>query len=158
MLDMRCLIRAIKYFVAFCVLYVAVLWLSLRMSGMDVSVWDSVMVTLQTTRGRLLVAAVVLLSAAYPRFGFVTRRVEALMEQDGERITEAFRASGFRLVEWADDRMLFRADNIVRRLTLLGEDRIEVRQYGQWIEITGIRRAVARVTYRLEMYLDNSRR
>ena len=76
----------------------------------------------------------------------------------GERITEAFRASGFRLVEWADDRMLFRADNIVRRLTLLGEDRIEVRQYGQWIEITGIRRAVARVTYRLEMYLDNSRR
>ncbi len=42
------------------------------------------------------------------------------MEQDGERITEAFRASGFRLVEWADDRMLFRADNIVRRLTLLG--------------------------------------
>ena len=68
MLDMRYLIRAIKYFVAFCVLYVAVLWLSLRMSGMDVSVWDSVMVTLQTTRGRLLVAAVVLLSAAYPRF------------------------------------------------------------------------------------------
>ena len=128
------------------------------MSGMDVSVWDSVMVTLQTTRGRLLVAAVVLLSAAYPRFGFVTRRVEALMEQDGERITEAFRASGFRLVEWADDRMLFRADNIVRRLTLMGEDRIEVRQYGQWIEITGIRRAVARVSYRLEMYLDNSRR
>ena len=45
MLDMRYLIRAIKYFVAFCVLYVAVLWLSLRMSGMDVSVWDSVMVT-----------------------------------------------------------------------------------------------------------------
>ncbi len=39
------------------------------MSGMDVSVWDSVMVTLQTTRGRLLVAAVVLLSAAYPVSG-----------------------------------------------------------------------------------------
>lgn len=158
MLNMKYLIRAIKYFVAFCVLYVAILWLSLRMSGMEVSVWDSVAVTMQTTRGRLLAAAVVVLSAAYPRFGFVTRRVECLMDEDRERIVSAFEASGFRAVSQTDERMVFRADNIVRRLTLLGEDEIEVRQYGQWVEITGIRRAVARVAYRLEMYMDNKRR
>lgn len=157
-LDMRYLVRAIKYFVAFCVLYVGILWLSLRMSGMEVSVWDSVAVTMQTTRGRLLAAAVVVLSAAYPRFGFVTRRVECMADEDAEQIESAFAVSGFRKVSQTDDGMVFRADNIVRRLTLLGEDEITVRQYGQWVEITGIRRAVARVAYRLETYMDNKRR
>ena len=80
------------------------------------------------------------------------------MDEDRERIVSAFEASGFRAVSQTDELMVFRADNIVRRLTLLGEDEIEVRQYGQWVEITGIRRAVARVAYRLEMYMDNKRR
>lgn len=155
---MKYLVRAIKYFVAFCVLYVGILWLSLRMSGMDVPVWDSVAVTMQTTRGQLLAVAVVVLSVAYPRFGFVTRRVECSIDEDGEQIATAFEMSGFRMVSKSDDGLVFRADNIVRRLTLLGEDEITVRQYGQWVEITGIRRAVARVAYRLEMYMDNKRR
>lgn len=161
MLNMRYLVRAIKYFVAFCVLYLVILWLSLRLSGMsglDVSVWDSVAVTMQTTRGRLLAVAVVLLSAVYPRFGFITRRVECLMDEDREQIVSAFEMSGFRAVSQSEDGMVFRADSVVRRLTLLGEDEIAVRQYGQWVEITGIRRAVARVAYRLEMYMDNKRR
>lgn len=155
---MRYLIRAIKYFVAFCVLYVAILWLSLRMSGVDVSVWDSVAVTMQTPRGKLLAAAVVALSAVYPRLGFVTRRVECFMAEDREQIVSAFDMSGFTPVEESEERMVFRAGNVVRRLTLLGEDEIVVRQYGQWVEITGIRRAVARVVYRLEMFMDNKRR
>lgn len=158
MLDMKYLVRAIKYFVAFCVLYVGILWLSLRMSGMDVSVWDSVAVTMQTTRGVLLAVAVVVLSAVYPRFGFVTRRVECSVDEDSEQIATAFEMSGFRMVSKSDDGLVFRADNIIRRLMLLGEDEITVHQYGQWVEITGIRRAVARVAYRLEMYMDNKRR
>jgi hypothetical protein len=44
--------------------------------------------------------------------------------------------------------MVFRADNILSRLFLLFEDEIVVEQYGQWIDITGIRRGVAKVLYR----------
>ena len=149
-----------KYFVAFVVLYLAVTWLSLYASGLDVSVRDSVLATMHTPRGMALAAAVVLLSAVYPRFGFVTRRVEASTEDDREQITSAFAASGFRLAAEEDGVMIFRADNIVRRLLLLFEDEVRVSQsqYGQWVEITGIRRAAARTAYRLEWYMDNKRR
>lgn len=147
---MKYLVRSVKYFAAFCVLYLAVVWLSITTTkGMDVSVWDYVVANFSTTRGQLLGAAVVALSAAYPRFGFITRRVECDMEQEQPYIEQVFAAAGFSLVEKSEGRMLFRANNILSRLVMLFEDEITVEQYGQWIDITGIRRGVAKVVYHM---------
>lgn len=142
--------RAVKYFAAFCVIYLAVVWLSVStMNGYEQSVWDYVWATLQTTRGQLLVVAVVVLSAFYPRFGFITRRVEWDMEDERDQIIATFALAGFSLREEGDGRMVFRADNMLYRLVMLFEDEITVVQYGQWIDITGIRRGVAKVVYRM---------
>lgn len=142
--------RAVKYFAAFCVIYLAVVWLSVStMNGYEQSVWDYVWATLQTTRGQLLVVAVVVLSAFYPRFGFITRRVEWDMEDEHDQIIATFALAGFSLREEGDGRMVFRADNMLDRLVMLFEDEITVVQYGQWIDITGIRRGVAKVVYRM---------
>lgn len=142
--------RAVKYFAAFCVIYLAVVWLSVStMKGYEHSVWDYVWATLQTTRGQLLVVAVVVLSAFYPRFGFITRRVEWDMEDERDQIIATFALAGFSLREEGDGRMVFRADNMLDRLVMLFEDEITVVQYGQWIDITGIRRGVAKVVYRM---------
>lgn len=142
--------RAVKYFAAFCVIYLAVVWLSVStMKGYEQSVWDYVWATLQTTRGQLLVVAVVVLSAFYPRFGFITRRVEWDMEDERDQIIATFALAGFSLREEGDGRMVFRADNMLDRLVMLFEDEITVVQYGQWIDITGIRRGVAKVVYRM---------
>ena len=142
--------RAVKYFAAFCVIYLAVVWLSVStMNGYEQSVWDYVWATLQTTRGQLLVVAVVVLSAFYPRFGFITRRVEWDMEDERDQIIAMFALAGFSLREEGDGRMVFRADNMLDRLVMLFEDEITVVQYGQWIDITGIRRGVAKVVYRM---------
>ena len=146
---MRYFVRALKYFAAFCVLYLAIVWLSVMTTkGMDVSAWDYIVANFQTTRGKLLGLAVVVLSAAYPRMGFMTRRVECDMEDERDYLLQVFAASGFTLKEESEGRMVFRADNILSRLFLLFEDEITVEQYGQWIDITGIRRGVARVLYR----------
>lgn len=142
--------RAVKYFAAFCVIYLAVVWLSVStMNGYEQSVWNYVWATLQTTRGQLLVVAVVVLSAFYPRFGFITRRVEWDMEDERDQIIATFALAGFSLREEGDGRMVFRADNMLDRLVMLFEDEITVVQYGQWIDITGIRRGVAKVVYRM---------
>jgi hypothetical protein len=106
----------------------------------------------------LLVAAVVVLAAMYPKWGFIVRRVECDMTEDREQILAAFHASGFELVAEDGDKMVFHADNVVRRLSFLLEDEICVTQYGQWCEIRGIRRAAARIAYRLDMYMTNKRR
>lgn len=156
---MRYVIRAVKYFIAFCVLYVGIVWLGLKSShGMDSSVWESIVMTMQTTRGLLLAVAVVLLSAMYPRFGFMTRRVECSMEEDREQLLNAFTLSGFVLKEESDGRMVFRADNLARRIVMLFEDEVVVEQYAQWVDIKGIRRGVANAAYRLELYMEAKQR
>ena len=146
---LRYLIRAVKYLLAFCVIYLAVVWLSLKtMRGMDVSVMDYVVATLQTTRGQLLMAAVVVLSAFYPRFGFMTRRVECDMAEERDSLLANMALAGYTLREESEGRMVFRATSILDRIVMLFEDEIVVEQYAQWINITGIRRGVAKVMYR----------
>lgn len=147
---MRYLVRSVKYFAAFCVIYLAVVWLSVStMKGMDVSMWDYVLANFQTTRGQLLAVAVVVLSALYPRFGFITRRVKWDMEDDRDQIIASFALAGFTLRSEGDGRMVFRATSPLDKLVMLFEDEITVEQYGQWIDITGIRRGVAKIAYHL---------
>ena len=149
-LIMRYLIRAVKYFFAFCVLYVGVVWLSiLTQKGMDVSVWDSISATMATERGRMLALAVVALSAAYPFFGFVKRSVKWNMATNADRLVEIFAAAGFALKEQGEGKMIFKANNILDRLVMLFEDEIVVEQQGEQITLDGIRRGVAKVIYRL---------
>ena len=147
---MRYLIRAVKYFFAFCVLYVGVVWLSiLTQKGMDISVWDSISATMATERGRMLALAVVALSAAYPFFGFVKRSVKWDMATDADRLVEIFAAAGFALKLKSEGKMVFKANNILDRLVMLFEDEIVVEQQGEQITLDGIRRGVAKVIYRL---------
>jgi hypothetical protein len=149
-LIMRYLIRAVKYFFAFCVLYVGVVWLSiLTQKGMDISVWDSISATMATERGRMLALAVVALSAAYPFFGFVKRSVKWDMATEADRLVEIFAAAGFALKEQGEGKMVFKANNILDRLVMLFEDEIVVEQQGEQITLDGIRRGVAKVIYRL---------
>ena len=52
--------------------------------------------------------------------------------------------------------MVFWADSLFKRLTLLFGNVIRVTQTGEWIAIEGIRRGVARVYYRLQSYLEKN--
>ena len=151
------LIRSAKYFVALCVLLVAIMALNLAM-GSTLTIRETFYVMFHTTRGLLLPVVVVVLALCYPRFGFIVRRVEGDTELDREQIVNAFRSAGFSLRREEEGTLFFRADGFVQKLLLLWEDEIRVSQYGQWIELDGIRRGVARVQYRLDSYLQMKRR
>ena len=147
---MRYLVRSAKYFAAFCVLYVAIVWISVKTTtGMDVSVWDYIVATFATTRGKMLGLAVVVLSALYPRMGFMTRQVQCDMAEEHDYILAIFAAAGFSLKSESEGRMVFKADNILSRVVMLFEDEITVEQNGPMLDITGIRRGVAKVVYRM---------
>lgn len=154
---MKYFIRSLKYFCALCVLCLVIMLLN-RFAGSSVlTLRETFYVMFHTPRGMLLPAVVVLLAAFYPRFGFVTRRVEGDVEKDREQILNAFRAAGFALRDEKEGVMTFRAESPLRKLTLLWEDEIRVSQFGQWIEIDGIRRGVARAQLQLETFLRNKR-
>ena len=96
---MRYFVRAAKYFVAFCVLYLGIVWLSVMTTkSMDYSVWDYVAATFATTRGKMLGLAVVVLSALYPRMGFMTRQVQCDMTEERDFILSIF--VGWQMVNW----------------------------------------------------------
>ena len=130
---MHSFVRSVKYFVHLCVLCAAVI-LVMHLAGMlAVAPAELPALLFASWRGWVLAAAVVLLSAAYPFTGFITRRVEGFLD-DGEGMT-------------------FRAASPLRRLWLHFDDEVRVAQFGQWIELSGQRRTVARVAPRLEGYI-----
>lgn len=78
---MKYFIRSLKYFVALCVICVAILALMLATGTSALTLDQTVYVMFHTSRYATLFAAIVVLAALYPRFGFVVRKVEGDVEQ-----------------------------------------------------------------------------
>lgn len=155
---MKYLIRSLKYFVALCVLCVVLMALMILTGSSNLTAEETIYLMFHSDRFVLLGVAMVVLAAAYPRFGFITRRVEGDVEQHRTQINNALHTTGFRLVKEEDGVLFFRGDGLLKRLSLLFEDEISVRQYGQWIEIEGIRRGVAKAWYLLDSYIEMVKR
>ncbi|MBR3892133.1 MAG: hypothetical protein IKJ20_01550 [Alistipes sp.] len=156
---MRYLIRAIKYLLLLSALYVALVW-AMYLLGAEPQIdpWLQIEAHLRADIGKKMVVVFVILAALYPRFGFMRKRIEGYTpERDKERLQNAMALFGYKLAESHDGVDVYRAEGVVKRLTLLWEDRIEVRIEDGALELKGIRRMVARIAYQLETYIRNSR-
>lgn len=157
---MKYLVRSLKYFVFLCVLLLALIWVMTisypEAAGIDY--WMMVRAQLFSKEGIWLSVGVVLLSAAYPRFGFISSRIEGCdIERDALRIDNAMMNSGFKLIEESEGLRVYRAMGPILRLTMMFEDRIEVSAEEGGVVITGLRRQVVRIAIRLKGYMHNSR-
>lgn len=156
---MRYLIRAIKYLLLLSALYVALVW-AMYLLGAEPQIdpWLQIEAHLRADIGKKMVVVFVILAALYPRFGFMRKRIEGYRpERDKERLQNAMALFGYKLAESHDGVDVYRAEGVVKRFTLLWEDRIEVRIEDGALEMKGIRRMVARIAYQLETYIRNSR-
>ena len=147
---MKYIVRSLKYFVAMCVLSVVLMGLMILTGTSPMTAEETIYVMFHSDRFVMLGIAIVILSATYPLFGFMKRQVEGDITAHRRQIENAFHGAGFRLVKEEDEVLYFRGDGFLKRLTLLFEDEIRVSQYGQWIEIEGIRRGVAKAWYLLD--------
>lgn len=154
---MKYLIRSVKYFLGLCVLYLILMAVMFLTNSSLLSPAETFSALIHSTRGQVLITVVVVLSAFYPRFGFISRQEVGSFLLNREQIINAFSSEGFRLIQENEHEMIFRADSVFKRLMLLYEDQIRVTQNGEWIVIEGIRRGVARVYYRLQTYLERTR-
>ena len=150
--------RSVKFLLSIVVLYAAAMWIMTRIGATMLTPGQMAAVLFVTWRGRMLVAAVVVWAAVYPKVGFVARRVEADLGGDRERIDNAFIRSGYMLTKDEEGVLTFRAANPFRRLRLLFEDRVTVHQEGGEVVVKGIRRSVAEVEMRLKTYMQNAKR
>ena len=148
--------RAAGYFIQLLVL-VGVLYLLMFVTGTSrVSAEFFFRELFATPRGMVLVAALAVLAAFYPKFGYVARRVEADIEADRAALVEAFHAAGYVLTsEVRGERMTFRAASVFRRLWLTFEDRVTVTASDGGIVIEGLRKQAVHAQFRMETYLQS---
>lgn len=138
------------------VLLVAVLYLLMFVTGTArVSAGIMVQELFTTARGAALLAALVVLAALYPRFGYVRRRVAGIYaDADRMGIIEAMHSAGYVLVREDEGRyMAFRAGSGFRRLWLMMDDAVTVRAVDGGVEIDGVRKEVVHALFRLETYI-----
>ena len=151
------LLRSLKYFLTLCVLLVALIWLKITYEQLPLTMAQMVKIYFSAWNGWAMVVTIILLSATYPIFGFVTRRVDADIVADKEQIVAAFATTGLELKTASEGTLTIRATGL-QRLTLLFEDQVTVCQQADGVVISGHRRTVIRATIRLEGYLVNKRR
>lgn len=157
---MKYAVRSLKYLLLICVLYVALLWASsiYTYDGM-VDVATLIRAQFGSDRGVWLVVAFVALALFYPRFGYVRRMVAGVdIEADRIRIDNAMKLYGFKFAEVREGRLVYRAEGIIRRITLLFEDEILVRVVEGGVEIEGLRRSAVRIIYQLNAYIEHKER
>ncbi len=146
-------IRSVKYLLYLCVLCALLMVLMIYTGHSELSGEETFYLMLHSDRFLLLGIAIVVLAATYPLFGFMTRKVEGDISSHRTQIESAFSNAGFELDRVEGDVLYFRGKGLWKRLTLLFEDEIRVRQQGTQIEIEGIRRGVARAWYLLDSYI-----
>lgn len=154
---MKYLVRSLKYFLKLCVICMVVFFVMVAAKMTPISPVQAPGILFHTAQGWILIVAAAVLSALYPRFGFLTRQIAGDAEEHRMPIVDALKSMGYALASEQDGRMIFRAMNPIRRLTLLFEDAITVSQYGQWIVLDGPGKPVTGAELKLKSLLEQTR-
>jgi hypothetical protein len=152
------ILRAVKYLVKLVVLLAIVLALMLYSKTSTLSADNFLADFFARTQTWILLVAVVVWSAIYPRVEYVKRIVEGNLHADKIGIINALRAGGMRLDSESEGRMVFVGEAPLRRLLWLGEDRITLTQLtGGMIEIEGARRMAGDAQQRIPGYVEREK-
>ncbi len=152
------IVRSLKYLVALCVLYVALMaFMHQYNNPFGLTIEQRVQLMFDTWRGCGMVIATFVLAATYPFFGYVKRTFEGDIVADREQLNRAADFVGLELVSESAEELVYHAKGL-RRLVMLFEDTVRVRQCGSQIEIEGLRRVAVRMAFDAERYITNKRR
>lgn len=150
---MKHLVRSLKYFCKLCVICVAVMTLMIYTGMSSMTGADMMYILTQTIQGWILIGAALVLSALYPKFGFLTRNSRGDIKECRKDIVDAFSAMDYAIDNESESSITFRAKSSARRFIQLYEDEIKVSQDGPWIVLEGWSKGVVRVECLLESYI-----
>ncbi len=147
---MKYFLRAFKYLLSLCVLYFAVIYAMYAFGLSALAPEQTLVILVGSSRGLIMIIAVLALSFSYPVFGFMKQEVSGDIVKNRDEIIASFSSNGFVLKSNKDGEMVFGSDNLIKKITFLFEDKITVAQVGDKLVIEGIRRAMPYIIYRLE--------
>ncbi len=135
------------------VLIVVLYALSYYFESTPMSVEDYIAMLRADERSKWLLPVLIVLSLAYPAFGYMCRSLPISLEKNRAGIDAAMAACDFELTGEREGVLYYRSSSLSRRLRLLCEDELEVWSEGDRTMIRGHRAAVVQVIYRSEIYM-----
>ena len=153
----RYFIRSVKYLVALVILYVGLMAVMHYSQHSPITFAQRWQLMFEQWNGWGMVIVSILLAATYPFFGYTKRSFVGDIATDREQLDTAAKFVGLELVSANGNELLYRAKGL-RRVTMLFEDDIVVRQNGTQIEVEGLRRVSVRFAFDAERYITNKRR
>ncbi len=157
----RYFVRSVKYLVALVILYVGLMAVMHYSQHSPITFAQRWQLMFQQWNGWGMVVVSILLAATYPFFGYTKRSFEGDIVADREQLDAAARFVGLELVSESTSEngveLVYHAKGL-RRLTMLFEDDVVVRQNGTQIEVEGLRRVAVRMAFDAERYITNKRR
>lgn len=147
--------HSLLYFVRM-LLLLALIFGLLRLTGYARVSAEGFLPQMLSGRGLLLLGAILIWAAVYPKVGFVSRAVDADIIKDRESIIFAFSQGGYSLTAENGGEMTFRASSPLKRVWMAFGDAITVKPEGNHVVLTGVRKEVVQTAFRIETAVRNS--
>ncbi len=148
----RYIIRVAKYFLYLCLFFAVIFGV---MIALNYTSWEAFLHVFSSTRGLILLAFFVVFPLIYPFMGFITREVRANVAEDRDTVLRVFEMCGYKLVCESNGEMLYRAAGKFARMRLLYEDLISVTFDEKYLTMSGPRKEVVKIEFRLKTFLNN---
>ena len=153
---MKYFVRSVKYFIYFSLLCSFIVY-ALVLTGMASGDINEIFEGGYNAIWKIAVFFA-LVAAVYPKFGFITRKIDTDRSWDEVKSTAAeyLKAARYVVENESDDTITFRFSSMTGRLTKMFEDRITISRTGAGITMEGLRKEVFRMASALEYRLGSN--
>ena len=153
---MKYFVRSVKYFIYFSLLCSFIVY-ALVLTGMASGDINEIFEGGYNAIWKIAVFFA-LVAAVYPKFGFITRKIETDRSWDEVKSTavEYLKAARYVVENESDDTITFRFSSMTGRLTKMFEDRITISRTGAGSTMEGLRKEVFRMVSALEYRLGSN--
>lgn len=150
---MKYLIRSVKYFFYFAALTTVIVLVLVFIGAVEGGI-DNIFQDGYNSLWKIAIFFAIV-AAVYPKFGFVSRKLDTEADWDTVRNTAKtyFQEKPFKLESETADTVNFRRRDIISRITKMGEDRITLRRTNAGYVLEGLRKDVFLYTTGLEYTL-----
>lgn len=106
-----------------------------------------------SNNGLILIVALVVLAAVYPKMAFAKLTMQADIKEDRKSILEAMKSYGYSPVSQADDKLVFRADKLAKKIASQFDDTVTMTKEGELLAIEGLKKDVLRIQLRINAFI-----
>ena len=152
---MKYLIRAVKYFFYFAILTTAIVYALIMIGAVEGGIENIFEDGYNSLYKIAIFFAIV--AAVYPKFGFVTRKLETEADWDTVKVAAKayFQEKPFKVESEGTDSISFRRRDPIGRLTKMCEDRITISRTEDGYAMEGLRKDVFLYATGVELKINN---